>query len=107
MRICSCGSSLHSEARLAFGFLKISLLHENPGEIQPGRYKVRPEPKCRLKMTYGWTEFPLLRQDPAQGGLRLGIRGRAADSLFEIRARGSKIALLERLLSALVGEPCG
>ena len=107
MRVRVRWSSLRRDARFSFGFLKISLLHENASEIQAGRYKVRPEPKCRLKMTYGWTEFPLLRQDPAQGGLRLGIRGRAADSLFEIRARGSKIALLERLLSALVGEPCG
>jgi hypothetical protein len=92
-------------ARLSFGLRKISLLRENAGEIQLGICKIRPEPKCRLEMTHRGIQFCLLCQDPAQGGLRLGIRGRAANRFFEIGAGGNKVALLERLLSALVGEP--
>ena len=107
MRLRIRRSSLRRDARFSFGVFKISLLCENPGEIQPGRYKVRPETKSRLKMTYGGSEFPLLRQYPSQGGLRLGVPGRAADSLFEICAGENKVAFAERFLAALVGEPCG
>jgi hypothetical protein len=82
-------------------------LRENAGEVQPSVCKVRPEPKCQLEMTYRGIQLSLLCQDPAQGGLRLDIGGRPANRLFEIDASGSKVALLDRLLSVLVGAARG
>ena len=107
MRIRIRWSFLRRDARFPRGVFKISLLRANGDEIQPGRHKVRSEPKCRHEMTHRGIQFSLLCQYPAQGGLRLGISGRAANCLFKSGAGGSKVALLDRLLSALVGEPRG
>ena len=97
-------SSLGRDARFTFSFLQISLLDKNAGEIQPGHYKVRSEPQRGLEMTYSGSDVSLLRQHPAEGGLRLGIPGRATNCLFEIAAGGGKVALLERLLTMPVGK---
>jgi hypothetical protein len=55
-------------------------------------------------MTHRGIQLRLLCQDPAQGSLRLRIRGRVTNCLFEIGASGSKVALPDSLLSALVGK---
>jgi hypothetical protein len=67
------GSSLYGRACFAFGFLGIPLLQQYTSEIQPGCYQIRSEPNSGLEMSYRRTEFPLLRQDPTQCSLGLGM----------------------------------
>jgi hypothetical protein len=91
-------------AGLAFGLREISLLHENSGEIQPGCYKVRPEPQGSFEMADRSLQFSLLGEDPPQSGLRLSVSRGTPNRRLEIGARGSEVTLSERVLPALIGK---
>ena len=84
------------------------VIFANTGKIYAGCYKVRPESKRSLKMCYGSSKFPLLREDPAQSALRLGMCGQSANRFFEIGTGRSQVALAESLLTPLIGKArCG
>ena len=73
------------------------MLQQNTCEIQPGCYPIRSEAKSGFEMTYRTRKFPLLRQDQTQGGVGLGISGKASDRVLEVRAGGGKVAFSEGL----------
>lgn len=100
-------SAFYRDASLCLCLCRIALLHEDASEIQPGSHKIGPEPKCGFEMIHRGLQFPSLPQDPTQGGLRLGVRGRAANCLFEIGTGGSEVALPESVLAPLIGDTRG
>jgi hypothetical protein len=91
-------------AGLALSVPEISLLRKNTSEIQVGICKVRPEPQRGFEMTHGGVQFPLLREYPAQSGLKLSVSRGAPHRTFEIGARRSQIAFVKRFLPVLISE---